>query len=159
MLSWWEVTVTLLLKIKRASLRTEAESGSKVISPSVKPPSTYQRKKSTQNNVWADKIWEERFMERKIESKSWLSHDRNMSHLLTKLSSEVESAFITHVGQHKLINCIAFPEKMGVFIKKWAVVTEDYAPHWNKKEPMPSILSWRILIAWWPKDSTIFIGQ
>ena len=118
MLSWWEVTVTLLLKIKRASLRTEAESGSKVISPSVKPPNTYQRKKSTQNHVWANKIREGRFMEKKISSTNWLSYDRNMSYLLTKLSGEVESAFITHVGQHKLINCIAFPEKMGVFIKK-----------------------------------------
>ena len=118
MLSWWEVTVTLLLKIKRASLRTEAESGSKVISPSVKPPNTYQRKKSTQSHIWANKIWEGRFMEKKISSTNWLSYDRNMSYLLTKLSGEVESAFITHVGQHKLINCIAFPEKMGVFIKK-----------------------------------------
>ena len=140
MLSWWEVTVTLLLKIKRASLRTEAESGSKVISPSVKPPNTYQRKKSTQNHVWANKIWEGRFMERKISSTNWLSYDRNMSYLLTKLSGEVESAFITHVGQHKLINCISFPEKMRVLSRNIAVVTGDYAPHWNKKEPISSIL-------------------
>ena len=140
MLSWWEVTVTLLLKIKRASLRTEAESGSKVISPSVKPPNTYQRKKSTQNHVWANKIWEGRFMEKKISSTNWLSYDRNMSYLLTKLSGEVESAFITHVGQHKLINCISFPEKMRVLSRNIAVVTGDYAPHWNKKEPISSIL-------------------
>ena len=82
-----------------------------------------------------------------------------MSYLLTKLSGEVEAAFITHVGQHELINCIAFPEKIRVLSRNIAVVTGDYAPHWNKKEPMPSILSWRILIAWWPKNCKIFIGQ
>lgn len=41
---WKTIVITLLLRISRASFKTEAESWSKIISPSVKPPSTYVNK-------------------------------------------------------------------------------------------------------------------